>query len=125
MIKKKRDAKQDAASVDVASSIAAWLRKRGKAVRPVLSKEQRDELRECFNLIDADGSGAIDADELIEAFKVLGYHIKRKECEALLAEVDRDGSGEVEYPEFVEIMTTKYTFSKYVWNSMIKKNETL
>ncbi|XRB04568.1 centrin-1 [Pycnococcus provasolii] len=107
VIKKKRDAKQDAASVDVASSIAAWLRKRGKAVRPVLSKEQRDELRECFNLIDADGSGAIDADELIEAFKVLGYHIKRKECEALLAEVDRDGSGEVEYPEFVEIMTTK------------------
>lgn len=97
----------------LASSISGWLRKRGKAVRPELTREQRDELKECFALIDTDGSGAIDADELQEAFKVLGMHVRRSEVEAMLEEVDRDGSGEVEYPEFVEIMTTKLADSQY------------
>ena len=33
----------------------------------------RLQLREAFDLIDQDGSGAIDVDELEEAFKVLNY----------------------------------------------------
>ncbi|KAI7841358.1 hypothetical protein COHA_004976 [Chlorella ohadii] len=52
-----------------------------------------------------DGSGAIDAEELDAAFKLLGLSVSRREVEAMLAEVDRDGSGEVEYAEFLEIMT--------------------
>ncbi|KAG2424197.1 hypothetical protein HXX76_014730 [Chlamydomonas incerta] len=55
--------------------------------------------------MDQDGSGAIDAEELGAAFKLLGIRMKRAELSALLAEVDHDGSGEVEYPEFLEIMT--------------------
>jgi hypothetical protein len=51
-------------------SISAWLRKRGKAARPELTRTQRAELAECFALIDEDESGAIDARELEEAFKV-------------------------------------------------------
>lgn len=38
-------------------SIAEWLRAHGKFVRPELTKKQRLELKECFELIDADGSG--------------------------------------------------------------------
>ncbi|GBG84237.1 hypothetical protein CBR_g38208 [Chara braunii] len=87
--------------------IAYWLRKRGKYVRPKLTQTQKVELRECFDLIDSDGSGAIDATELITAFKVLGFRVKKSEVEKMLAEVDSDGSGEVEYPEFEQIMTTK------------------
>lgn len=37
---------------------------------PKLNDEQRQQLEECFGLMDADGSGAIDADELGAAFKV-------------------------------------------------------
>ncbi|CAM6047644.1 unnamed protein product [Sphagnum compactum] len=88
-------------------SIAVWLRAHGKFVRPELTVKQRQELKECFELIDADGSGAIDASEMLTAFNVLGMHVKKSEVEAMLAEVDADGSGEVEYPEFVQIMTTK------------------
>ncbi|CAK9878179.1 unnamed protein product [Sphagnum jensenii] len=88
-------------------SIAVWLRAHGKFVRPELTVKQRQELKECFELIDADGSGAIDASEMLTAFNVLGMHAKKSEVEAMLAEVDADGSGEVEYPEFVQIMTTK------------------
>lgn len=41
-----------------------------QSLRPKLSDEQRKQLEECFELMDADGSGAIDADELGAAFKV-------------------------------------------------------
>ncbi|KAK3237802.1 hypothetical protein CYMTET_52150 [Cymbomonas tetramitiformis] len=87
-------------------SIASWLRKHGKLVRPELTTEQVSEMQECFDLIDTDGSGAIDVDELDSAFKVLGMQIKKAEVQNMLDAVDRDGSGEVEYPEFVEIMTS-------------------
>lgn len=39
-------------------------------MRPKLSEEQKKQLAECFELMDADGSGAIDAQELGAAFKV-------------------------------------------------------
>lgn len=87
--------------------VDAWLRAHGKVVRPELTKKQKQELKECFDLIDADGSGAIDAEELVTAFNVLGMRVKKSEVEKMLAEVDADGSGEVEYPEFVQIMTSK------------------
>ncbi|KAK3263690.1 hypothetical protein CYMTET_27520 [Cymbomonas tetramitiformis] len=66
--------------------IAEWLKKRHKPIRPELSERQRKELKECFNLIDADGSGAITAEELTDAFQFMNVP--------------------VEYDEFVEIMTS-------------------
>jgi hypothetical protein len=44
---------------------------RTQALRPKLSEEQKEQLLECFDLMDADGSGAIDADEMGAAFKVV------------------------------------------------------
>ena len=41
-----------------------------KAVRRKLTASQHVQLRECFQLIDADGSGNIDGQELGNAFKV-------------------------------------------------------
>ncbi|KAG0558852.1 hypothetical protein M758_10G055200, partial [Ceratodon purpureus] len=76
-------------------NVASWLRAHGKFVRPELTRQQKQELKECFELIDADGSGAIDASELLTAFNVLGMHTKKAEVEAMLAEVDADGSGEL------------------------------
>ena len=34
--------------------------------------EQKQQMKECFELMDQDGSGAIDAEELGAAFKLLG-----------------------------------------------------
>ena len=41
-------------------------------MRPKLTDAQKQQLHECFQLMDADGSGAIDAEELGNAFKVGG-----------------------------------------------------
>ncbi|KAL0050838.1 hypothetical protein WJX82_008106 [Trebouxia sp. C0006] len=55
--------------------------------------------------MDGDGSGAIDVDELSQAFHVLGLHVTKQAVRDLVARVDSDGSGEVELPEFIQIMT--------------------
>ena len=74
--------------------------------------------QECFALMDTDGSGAIDAEELHEAFLVMGLKAPKEEVMATLQEASgagREGGGhpenvmsaEIEFPEFVEVMTTK------------------
>lgn len=45
---------------------------RAQGIKPKLSDDQKMQLKECFELMDQDGSGAIDADELGAAFKLLG-----------------------------------------------------
>jgi len=85
--------------------VAQWLRKHGRSVPTELSKKQKTELRDCFNMIDADGSGAIDVEEMQTAFQFLGVRMRAKEVEVMFAEVDDDGSGEIEFEEFIQIMT--------------------
>lgn len=41
-----------------------------QVVRPTLDPSMKLQLQQAFDLIDQDGSGAIDVDELEEAFKV-------------------------------------------------------
>jgi len=45
------------------SSIAAGPRKKANA-KPELTEEQKQEIREAFDLFDADGTGTIDTKEL-------------------------------------------------------------
>ena len=88
------------------SSTANWLRKRGKAKRPALSRESRSDLALCFSMIDEDDNGAIDADELRVAFAALGVDATHAQCVAEIARVDRDRSGTIQFPEFVTLVTS-------------------
>eukprot|EP00195_Chlamydomonas_chlamydogama_P012417 CAMPEP_0202908874 /NCGR_PEP_ID=MMETSP1392-20130828/47499_1 /ASSEMBLY_ACC=CAM_ASM_000868 /TAXON_ID=225041 /ORGANISM="Chlamydomonas chlamydogama, Strain SAG 11-48b" /LENGTH=157 /DNA_ID=CAMNT_0049598399 /DNA_START=254 /DNA_END=724 /DNA_ORIENTATION=+ len=99
--------KLDLSAVDVPlfTTVTQWLKKRRKAIRPKLTQQQKEELQQAFRLMDEDGSGAIDVDELGSAFKLLGIRKTKAEIEELVNEVDHDGTGELEYPEFLEIMT--------------------
>eukprot|EP00884_Botryococcus_braunii_P021592 jgi/Botrbrau1/8116/Bobra.0308s0011.1 len=91
---------------------SVWLRKHGKRVKPKLTPLQVEQLQTCFALMDEDGSGAIDAGELGNAFKLLGIQMRPSEIQAMVKEVDNDGSGELEYEEFVHIMTNILTRSE-------------
>lgn len=55
-------------------TVSSWLRKHGKAVRPQLDKRQLEALRECFDIIDTDGTGMITAGELCSVFTVTQPH---------------------------------------------------
>ena len=50
-------------------------------MRPKLSDEQKAQLKTCFELMDADGSGAIDASELQDAFTLLSLNLSRAEIQ--------------------------------------------
>ena len=79
-----------------------------------LSPAQVEEIKEAFNLFDADGSGSIDYRELKAAMKALGIKTSKEELKKMIVDVDTDGSGSVEFPEFLQMMSAKMS-ANGVW----------
>ena len=75
--------------------------------RTELTEEQRQEIKEAFDLFDTDGSGNIDAKELKVAMRALGFEPKKDEIKKMIAEMDADQNGVIDYNDFVELMTVK------------------
>eukprot|EP00128_Syssomonas_multiformis_P011780 Colp12_sorted_trinity150504_noHs@33310 len=75
--------------------------------RPELTEEQKQEIREAFELFDSDKDGAIDYHELKVAMRALGFDLKKADVLKLLKEYDRDGSERMLFDDFSEIMTAK------------------
>ena len=78
-----------------------------RRARQELSDEQKQEIKEAFDLFDTDGSGTIDAKELKVAMRALGFEPKKEEIRKMIADADRDGSGVIDFPEFLDMMTQK------------------
>ena len=78
-----------------------------RRTRQDLSEEQKQEIKEAFDLFDTNKTGTIDYHELKVAMRALGFDVKKAEVLSLMKEYDREGSGQIEYPDFLEIMTTK------------------
>jgi Ca2+-binding EF-hand superfamily protein len=70
-------------------------------------EEQKQEIKEAFDLFDTDGSGSIDSKELKVAMRALGFEPKKEEIAKMISDVDDDGSGTIEYEEFLKMMTHK------------------
>ena len=72
-----------------------------------MTEEQKQEIREAFDLFDTDGSGTIDAKELKVAMRALGFEPKKEEIKKMIQDIDKDGSGTIDFNEFLEMMTAK------------------
>merc|ERR1719159_1476042 len=72
-----------------------------------LTDEQKQEIKEAFDLFDTDGSGNIDSKELKVAMRALGFEPKKEEIQKMISDVDDDGSGTIGYEEFLKMMTHK------------------
>merc|ERR1711959_21841 len=68
-----------------------------KAGKSELTEEQKQEIREAFDLFDTDGSGCIDAKELKVAMRALGFEPKKDEIRKMISDFD----------EFMMMMTAK------------------
>ncbi len=75
--------------------------------RAELTEEQKQEIKEAFDLFDTDGSGRIDAKELKVAMRALGFEPKKEEIKKMIADVDKEGTGTIEYQDFLDLMTVK------------------
>ncbi|KFB49141.1 AGAP009260-PA-like protein [Anopheles sinensis] len=72
-----------------------------------LSDEQRQDIKEAFDLFDSEGTGMIDTKELKVAIRALGFEPKKEEIKKMIAEIDKDGSGKLSFDDFVQLMTVK------------------
>lgn len=81
---------------------------RSRVSRSDLSDDQKLELREAFELFDADKTGSIDLHELKVLMRALGFDVKKADIVKMVHDVDPNNTGSVDYPQFLEIMTERY-----------------
>mmetsp|Transcript_119537 Transcript_119537/g.338310 ORF Transcript_119537/g.338310 Transcript_119537/m.338310 type:complete len:196 (-) Transcript_119537:270-857(-) len=78
-----------------------------KTGRPV-SKEQRQEIKEAFDIFDSEKQGRMDYHELKVAVRAMGFEIKKQEALELMSRYDREDSGYIGFDAFEEIMLQRY-----------------
>lgn len=89
--------------------------KKGKSkdnFRQELTEKQKKDIKQAFDLFDADGSGVIDIKELKVALRALGFEPKKDEIKKLISEInteqkDKENTNSIDYTEFLQIMTAK------------------
>ncbi|XP_005697118.2 PREDICTED: centrin-1 [Capra hircus] len=89
------------------STVASTSQKRKVGPKPELTEEQKQEVREAFDLFDADGSGTIDVKELKVAMRALGFEPRKEEMKRMIADVDKEGTGKISFNDFLAVMTQK------------------
>ena len=79
--------------------------------------EQKQEIKDAFDLFDSEGTGTIDVNDLKVALRALGFEPSKKEIKTLIDNLG-DGSNQmkeddsekqkaIDYNDFLDIMTTK------------------
>ena len=80
-----------------------------KTKRSELTPEQKQEIKEAFDLFDTDGSKKMDIKELKIAFRALGFEPSQQEIKNLVAEYVPEDTGVIEWVDFLEMMRAKVT----------------
>merc|ERR1711981_768283 len=68
------------------------------------NEQMEDEIKTAFLTFDADGSGYITKEELIETLTTMGDPVDEETIVGMIAEADLDGDGKINYDEFTKIM---------------------
>ena len=84
-------------------SSAASKSKRRPHARPELTDEQKQEIKEAFELFDTDKDGCVDYHELKVAMRALGFDLKKAEVLKLLRDHDKMGHGLMDFEDFAKI----------------------
>jgi centrin-3 len=85
------------------TSAAVQKAKRRAHARPELSDEQKQEIKEAFELFDTDKDGCVDYHELKVAMRALGFDMKKAEVLKILRDHDKTGHGLMDFEDFAKI----------------------
>ena len=88
-------------------NISAMRVKPRQKVKRELTQEQKQGIREAFNLFDVDKTGTIDSNELRVALRAMGFDVSKADIREIMRDYDRDGTGELKLQDFTDIMTSK------------------
>lgn len=75
--------------------------------RRELTDEQKDEIKEAFELFDTDKDKEIDYHELKVAMRALGFEVKKVDVLKILKDYDREGTGKITFEDFREVVTDR------------------
>jgi Fe2+ transport system protein FeoA len=79
------------------------MKKRGKFYRPNLSANELREYQDAFRIIDLDGSGTLEVDELVQAMRALDQPVTVHEITKLM-ELIAPGKGYLNETDFIELV---------------------
>merc|ERR1712091_247969 len=68
------------------------------------TEQMEEEIKNSFLTFDADGSGFITREELIETLTTMGDPVDEETITGMIQEADVDGDGKINYEEFTKIM---------------------
>jgi centrin-3 len=80
---------------------------RPKKVKFELTDEQKQEIKEAFDLFDTEKSGKIDAHEMKVAMRALGFDVKKDQVLKIMEQYDREQSGSISFEDFLDVMTER------------------
>lgn len=69
-----------------------------------LNDEQKEQIKQAFEISDADHNGFIDLEELRNVLDTLGEEATEENAKKLMKEIDTDGNGLICFTEFREAM---------------------
>merc|ERR1712093_169770 len=67
-------------------------------------EQMEEEIKNAFLTFDADNSGYITREELVETLTTMGDPVDEETINGMIAEADLDGDGKIDYKEFTKIM---------------------
>lgn len=71
-------------------------------IQHFMTQKEAQELEDAFNLLDKDGSGQLDKEELIEGYRMIyGDNFNESEVDALLNMADENDDGVISYSEWL------------------------
>ena len=72
-----------------------------------LTAQQKQEIKDAFDLFDTSGSGTIQPGELKVALRALGMEPSKEDIQKLVEQFDHDQTGTIDFHEFLAIMMKK------------------
>jgi centrin-3 len=87
---------------------SAAQKKRRTHSRPELTDEQKQEIKEAFELFDTDKDGCVDYHELKVAMRALGFDMKKAEVLKILRDHDKTGHTLMDFEDFAKISECCY-----------------
>ncbi|RHZ82707.1 hypothetical protein Glove_104g43 [Diversispora epigaea] len=74
---------------------------------PQLTEDQKDEIREAFDLFDTDKDGAMDFHELKVAMRALGFDENKSEVLKIIRQYDKNDDGTIVFDDFFKVMSER------------------
>ncbi|KAI9076563.1 hypothetical protein K1719_024704 [Acacia pycnantha] len=73
-------------------------------MKDALTQDQIAEFLVAFRLLDKDGDGCINIEELGTAIRSMGQNPTQEELQYMINQVDTDGNGTIDFGEFLNLM---------------------